>query len=581
MSSFKHAPSSDPPPPSSSSTNTATSTSFRRASTPIAVGGDRSGVGSHLPAHDTTQSLLHSTSPGNRRQTIVAVTPSSSHHRASVIYQATHHAEDDDPHHPIDVLDVHTASMRRAARELLSATNMRSRQLVVDLQYQRATGSYMESSSDMISMSAAMEDDDEEYWIEAEHDDEHHATMEIGSLSERVTTTEKNAPMKVSEATPLLFIPTLDTVSSAPSGGGGEHKFRRRQHPPVARSLSFILQQASAVAVVALLNIMVSIPFGASYFPIGWKADNGDLLSTTTTVDEGSGSGGSGDLDGLFPLPGKQALGIRMFLFATIMGQIAFTFASKFDNPIGLQMVENVPFLHALCKVVVQNQGYGKEALSTLFFLFGMSSILVGMTFYLLGRWKLGRIVYFFPNHVLVGCIGGIGVFIVITAIEVTSDVTFTFDLDGLQGLVTHFHLLSVVLAFECVLRLLQHITRDKNGNAKYPLLSPVYYCLITPLFYLGLALCGVSLETATQQGYFFPAITTDNHDSGATTTTSFWYDPHLWDMFHVIDLSTISFTAIFQCTGTMIALAAFSLIHVPINIPAFAISTDVGTFPQ
>jgi SulP family sulfate permease len=26
-----------------------------------------------------------------------------------------------------------------------------------------------------------------------------------------------------------------------------------------------------------------------------------------------------------------------------------------------------------------------------------------------------------------------------------------------------------------------------------------------------------------------------------------------------------------------MVALAAFSLIHVPINIPAFAISTDVG----
>lgn len=70
---------------------------------------------------------------------------------------------------------------------------------------------------------------------------------------------------------------------------------------------------------------------------------------------------------------------------------------------------ENVPFFHTLAKLVVANQGYGMESLSTLFFLFGASSVLVGVLFYLLGHFDLGRVVYFFPNHVLVGCIGGIG----------------------------------------------------------------------------------------------------------------------------------------------------------------------------
>jgi SulP family sulfate permease len=100
-----------------------------------------------------------------------------------------------------------------------------------------------------------------------------------------------------------------------------------------------------------------------------------------------------------------------MFLFSTIVGQIAFTFASKFTSAIGLEMVENIPFWHALAYIVIEEQGYGVEALSTLFLLFGFSSVVVGILFYALGKLQLGRVVYYFPAHVLIGCIGGIGTF--------------------------------------------------------------------------------------------------------------------------------------------------------------------------
>jgi SulP family sulfate permease len=238
-------------------------------------------------------------------------------------------------------------------------------------------------------------------------------------------------------------------------------------------------------------------------------------------------------------------------------------------------MVENVPFLHALCHTVIQHQGYGKEALSTVFFLFGLSSVIVGLTFYFLGKCQLGRIVYFFPQHVLVGCIGGIGVFIVITAVEVTNNVTFTFDSNGIAAIFSNLHLLAVVLVFEITLRALMYVTQDNEGRPKYPYLSPVYYCLITPLLYLGLHIFGLNMEEATDLGYFFPATT---EVASVTTDTPWWQDDDLWDIFQVIEFSTISWRAVFESTGTMIALAAFSLIHVPINIPAFAISTDVET---
>ena len=87
--------------------------------------------------------------------------------------------------------------------------------------------------------------------------------------------------------------------------------------------------QVPAVALVCLLNLMISIPFGVSYFPIGWRSGSDEALDTTDADED--------DVNGIFPLDGKEAIGIRMFLFATIVGQLAMTFTSKFRNPICLQ----------------------------------------------------------------------------------------------------------------------------------------------------------------------------------------------------------------------------------------------------
>jgi sulfate permease, SulP family len=247
-----------------------------------------------------------------------------------------------------------------------------------------------------------------------------------------------------------------------------------------------------------------------------------------------------------------------MFLFATLIAQLVFAFKSKFINAVGLQMVENVPFLHALAQTVIARQGYGADALSTLFFLFGLSSVIVGMVFYLLGRLRLGKIVYFFPNHVLVGCIGGIGVFIVFTSMEVTTNTTFSLSVDGIMGLIDDFQLLWVVFAFDATLRLLTWATEDKHGRPKFQLLSPVFYILITPTFYLGLLVVGISIDEARDRGYFFPA--TDS--SSAVDNGSSFFDPRMWDIFHVIDLKTVSWMAVFESTGTVIALAAFRCVH-------------------
>eukprot|EP00985_Skeletonema_marinoi_P007938 scaffold3538_cov100-Skeletonema_marinoi.AAC.9 len=311
---------------------------------------------------------------------------------------------------------------------------------------------------------------------------------------------------------------------------------------------------------------MVGIPFGVSYFPVGWKSSTfaaGDDISTS--------DGGGFVMDGTFPIPHKEALGIRMFLFSTIIGQLTMTYASNFRNCIALQMVENVPFCQSLSYIVISHQGYGREALSTLFFLFGLASVIVGAVFYTLGRFELGKVLYFFPAHVLVGCIGGIGVFIAKTGLEVTANASF--------GMVffEKMPLLLVVFGFEAGLRVLNHLTKDSTGTSRYPLLSPIYFCLITPVFYLGIWASGISVETAFTEGYFFPPL---DDSSGDGSVISFFLSPlwseSTWDIFRIVDFSTISWAAVTESIPTMVALVLFSLIHVPINIPVFAVSSDV-----
>jgi len=319
-----------------------------------------------------------------------------------------------------------------------------------------------------------------------------------------------------------------------------------------------LLEQIPAIAIASLLNLMMAIPFGVSYFPIGWSAGEAATAGGATNTNSSED-----DVQGSFPLPGKEALGIRMCLFSTLIGQIVMTFASKFDNPICFQMIENVPFFHTLANITIASQGYGIESLSTLFFLFGLSSAIVGVFFYLLGRLDLGKIVYFFPNHVLVGCIGGIGVFITISAIEVTNNVSFSFDLDGIKGIIDNMNLFGVVLLFEGTLRVLMWITKSR-----VPLLAPIFFCSIPFVFYGALWLLQVDLDMAKDAGYFFPASSDDGED---ITNQSIWsraFSVHTIDLLRLVDFRTISWKAVGDSFGTMVALAAFSLIHVPINIP-------------
>lgn len=77
-------------------------------------------------------------------------------------------------------------------------------------------------------------------------------------------------------------------------------------------------------------------------------------------------------------------------------------------------MIEIVPFLHSLV-FDISSRVTTEKIIPTVMVAFALSSIITGIVFLLLGLMRSGRLLEFFPRHVLCGCIGGIGAFLVIT----------------------------------------------------------------------------------------------------------------------------------------------------------------------
>jgi SulP family sulfate permease len=87
------------------------------------------------------------------------------------------------------------------------------------------------------------------------------------------------------------------------------------------------------------------------------------------------------------------------------------------------KQIEVVPFFHKMAFTIMAQVGEDnpKAVLATTVLSYSMSSVLTGLVFFLMGQCKLGALIGFFPRHILIGCIGGVGFFLVATGVEVSA----------------------------------------------------------------------------------------------------------------------------------------------------------------
>ncbi|KAI1113660.1 sulfate transporter family-domain-containing protein [Nemania sp. NC0429] len=281
-----------------------------------------------------------------------------------------------------------------------------------------------------------------------------------------------------------------------------------------------------AVIVGLLLNILDALSYGMILFPLG---------------------------NPIFASLGPA--GISIFYVSTIVAQLTFSVGSIFKGGVGSELIEVVPFFHSMAATITAIVGEDKPeaVIATTITSFAISSMLTGIVFYLMGRFNLGYIVGFIPRHILIGCIGGVGWFLVATGFEVSARLgEFRYDLETARRLfeTDTLPLWLIPLALALVLFGLQ-----RKVTSRYFL--PAYILSIPFVFYfVVLSSDSLSPENLRQKGWIFEA-----PEAGQP----WWY---FWTLYK---FELVHWGAIVDTLGAMFALTFFSLLHVPINVPALA----------
>lgn len=251
--------------------------------------------------------------------------------------------------------------------------------------------------------------------------------------------------------------------------------------------------------------------------------------------------------------------GVSMYFLSCIVAQLIYSLGgSIFHGGNGTMMIEVVPFYHILVQVITQSVGveHPETIIATTIASFALSSVFTGITFFFLGTLRLGIIVSYFPRHILVGCIGGVGVFLIETGLAVCARLegSFKYNLDTWRYF-TQNYVLITQWAVPFALAVLLRVITYKVHN---PIIFPAYFLVLPFAFYAIALASGHGVGYLRENGWVFKI------DVSSASP---------WHFFTYFDLSKTSFSALLATIPTQCALVFFGILHVPLNVPALGVS--------
>lgn len=256
--------------------------------------------------------------------------------------------------------------------------------------------------------------------------------------------------------------------------------------------------------------------------------------------------------------------GLTMFYISTIISQVTYSSGfSGFTSGIGSEMIEVTPFFHTMALAIKDSlPGKDDEIITTTLFCYVVSSLVTGAAFYALGKLRLGKIVGFFPRHILIGCIGGVGYFLLVTGLEVTTRVA---KVEYTWSFISHLFLDVDTLLKWSLPVLLTVILIVTQGYFQNSLVLPSFYIATLVIFHFFVAIIpSVSLDKLRDIGWIFPVAASNDK----------WYD-----YYHLFNFQKVHWSLVLKQIPTMLALTFFGILHVPINVPALAISLHMDKY--
>lgn len=332
-------------------------------------------------------------------------------------------------------------------------------------------------------------------------------------------------PRRYSESTPLM--PPVSEDHPSEQIGSQKTIANKIQ-------ISSLVSYLPSVALGTLLNVLDGLSYGMILFPLGTAA-----------------------------FAGLESAGLSIFYVSTIISQLVFSLGgSKFESCVGSEMIEVVPFFHSIANSIAMSLDGApqKDVLATTITAYALSSVVTGLVFFLLGYLNLGTLVGFFPQHILLGCIGGVGWFLIATGIEVAARLpsTLQYDMPTLHKLLEPDSALKwgTCLAMGIFLMFMER--KCHHGLVVPGILIMLFFAVHIIIFFLP-----ISLDDARNAGWLFEAQRTDEP----------WYF-----FYSLYRLDRVHWNEIIRSIPAMLALTFFGIIHVPINIPALASATKNDT---
>ncbi|PBP27284.1 sulfate transporter family protein-like protein [Diplocarpon rosae] len=287
----------------------------------------------------------------------------------------------------------------------------------------------------------------------------------------------------------------------------------------------------------------------------------------------------------LFPLGNPVfaalgAAGISMFYVSCIISQLVYSSGgSQFKGGLGSEMIEVVPFFHKMAFTIlgIVGEENPKSVIATTITAYAFSSIFTGLVFFLMGVFNFGYIVGFIPRHILIGCIGGVGYFLIVTGLEVTArlDGNLQYDIPTLEKL---FELETFILWITPFLLAVVYFSLKTKVQKVYPKFAkynlPIFILCIPAVFYFFvLTLKELGLEHLRETGWVFEAV-----EAGEP-----WW--HFYTLYGKLilfpgelvliseDFDLVHWGALAETIPSIFALTFFGVLHVPINVPSLAFS--------
>ncbi|KAJ6592442.1 hypothetical protein B0H19DRAFT_1278936 [Mycena capillaripes] len=227
-----------------------------------------------------------------------------------------------------------------------------------------------------------------------------------------------------------------------------------------------------------------------------------------------------------------QLQGLSLYIMSGLTSQIVMTLGgSRFPGAMGTMLIEILPFLRGMAndiRAVLGNDHPG--LIPTVMAAYALTSFLTGAAFFILGILKLGNLVAYFPQTVLTGAIGALGVSLFVLGLGLPfpssatplslSDVRSTLFDKGHLGLLAASFFPAFILSVSLRSRYIELWTRRLIRSAYY---IPIFLLIIPTVFWITVRALGVPNERLVATGWLFPVDSASLSSSGIVASWNYW----------------------------------------------------------